>query len=98
MLPRAATKGHVQRSSSAYMEGAMARPYVAAIIAFLFGALGFAQSHPDFSGKWVMDMTRSESAALDATVAVTHLITLVISQTPARLTVDIHDGALHSQS
>jgi hypothetical protein len=59
------------------------------IIAWLLVAgTAYAQPRPDFSGTWVMDKTRSESAAQAADVAKAVPTTLVISHTPEALTIE----------
>lgn len=68
------------------------------VIALLAASLGFAQSHPDFSGTWKMDPGRSESAHQDTPTGPT---TLVIRQTPDKISIETtrmengREGAFH---
>ena len=57
------------------------------VVGVLFSSTLLAQQRPDFSGTWVMDMTRSGSAAQGAYVSPRTPVTLVIVQTPSGLTV-----------
>jgi hypothetical protein len=50
-------------------------------------ATPFAQNHPDFSGTWVMDMSRSETAAQGADATPRTPVTLVIRQTARQLNI-----------
>ena len=57
---------------------------IACVVAF--GSIGAGgQSHPDFSGTWSMDLTRSEAAAQGTPIGP---VTLLIRQTPEELRID----------
>lgn len=52
------------------------------------GASSSGQEMPDFSGTWIMDMSRSETAAQSAQVAPDHAVTHVITQSSDHLTIE----------
>jgi hypothetical protein len=61
---------------------------IAVGLALLIGGSATAQRRPDFSGTWVMDLSRSESAAQAADASLKQPVTLVISQTGERLVIE----------
>jgi hypothetical protein len=62
---------------------------VAAGLALLFAGAAGAQQQPNYSGTWVLDGTRSESAAQNEPIAP---ITLVVQQGPSDLTIERRQG------
>ena len=55
------------------------------------------QEHPDFTGTWVMDVKRSETAGQAPEVARRTLVTLLITQSPDELTIETEaDGRRES--
>ena len=59
----------------------------AAIIASFNAGLAVAQGRPNFDGPWIMDMTRSESAAQAADAAPRTPVLLAITSSPASVTI-----------
>src|SRR5436309_1486059 len=66
---------------------------VACILASLLSAPALAQSHPDFSGVWVMDPSRSESAHQAEPIGP---ITLVIKEYADWISVETIQDQQHS--
>ena len=64
------------------------------LVALALASAVTAQTKPDFSGTWTMDASRSQSAVQNEPV---RSMTLVISQSPAEVRIDItRDGQLRS--
>jgi hypothetical protein len=57
------------------------------VVASFNAGLAMAGDRPDFNGAWVMDMTRSESAAQAADAAPRTPVKLAIESSPASLTI-----------
>src|SRR4051812_41294733 len=59
----------------------------ALMLASINAGFAVAQDRPDFNGRWVMDMTRSESAAQAADAAPRTPVNLAIESSPTSLTI-----------
>ncbi len=67
----------------------VARAALLATLGFLASPSALAQTRPDFSGIWAMDMTRSASAVQNDPIPPT---TQVITQTATQLSIETHRG------
>ena len=65
----------------------MQRILVLLLLIGLVSASSAAQETPDFTGSWLMDVSRSESAAQGANASPRMPVKLIIVQTPAQLNV-----------
>jgi hypothetical protein len=66
-----------------------------AAAALLSSGVANGQERADFAGTWVMDMTRSESAAQRADASPRTPVTIVIAQTPEQVTIETRRDGDH---
>jgi hypothetical protein len=63
-------------------------PISAAVFLLLANGAAHAQQKPDFTGTWIMDMSRSESAAQGTDVSPQRPVKLIVRQSPADFNIE----------
>ena len=67
---------------------------ISAAVLFLLANVAHGQQKPDFTGTWIMDMSRSESAAQGTDVSPKRPVKLIVRQSPADFNIETdRDGA-----